>query len=314
MRNAVRAISSLHVTLMFCLLVLSVVVVQFVFPQKGSTLSNVYLADSVESSIIKLRLDMKEYMIVQDEKYLLDFDKEVRQLFMSFELLRNDNRLNETLQQSVNSLIADLKTYEEIFKKIVVLERENSNIERTVFTKYNAILEEQPNKILFQSFDDNDPMSGNSSAYLLDSLLKYKLSVASYILNNNEFFLIRSKELRSEIDKHAGKIELVVENKESLKRIKIFKEAFTLYAEGFDTLSKNTQLKRVLLTQCFDDLMPKMIEDSEQLRLGKGNVGMVENAWSEKFSLVIFSALSFLLGMMVMFVLRKKESGIVSSN
>lgn len=57
-----------------------------------------------------------------------------------------------------------------------------------------------------------------------------------------------------------------------------------------------------------------MIEDSEQLRLGKGNVGMVENAWSEKFSLVIFSALSFLLGMMVMFMLRKKESGIVSSN
>lgn len=61
----------------------------------------------------------------------------------------------------------DIQKFDALFKNIIALEEENLKIESTVFNQYNAILEEHPNRILFQSFTDNDPMSGNSAAHLL---------------------------------------------------------------------------------------------------------------------------------------------------
>lgn len=222
------------------------------------------LLGSIEPSILKLRLDIREYLMVHDEKYLSDFQKEVRRLSNSLDAISKDAlfRDDKQMRKALLALNDDLQNYENAFLKIVAYERENASIEGGVFAKYNVMLEEHPNRILFQAFGDNDPMSGNSAAYLLDTLLKYKIAVSSYILNNNEFFLIRIKELNDEVIKHADKIELMVDNKESLRRIKQFKEAFTLYAKGFETLASNTQARQELVKNSSETLAPRISENA----------------------------------------------------
>ena len=223
----------------------------------------------VQPSLMRLRLDVKEYLIGQDQKYVYDFDQESKRFLALLDTLESQHNVaqNTSIAQSIQSLRADIHKFNILFKSIVALEEDNMKIESGVFIKYNAMLEEHPNHILFQAFTDNDPMSGNSAAHLLDASLKYKLAVASYSLNNDEFFLIQSNELKDKIKKHADKIELLVENKESLKRIKSFKEVFALYAQGFEHLAKNIQAKRLNVSSAFEEVVPRMLNNSQTLLL-----------------------------------------------
>ena len=221
----------------------------------------------VMPSLMRLRLDVKEYLIVQDQKFVYDFDQESKRFLALLDTLESQHNAakDSQIDQSIQALRADIHKFDTLFKSIVALEEDNMKIESSVFIKYNALLEEQPNHILFQAFTDNDPMSGNSAAHLLDASLKYKLAVASYSLNNDKFFLIQSNELKDKIKKHADKIELLVENQESLKRIKSFKEVFALYAQGFENLAKNIQAKQVTVSSAFEEVVPRMMNNSQTL-------------------------------------------------
>jgi hypothetical protein len=233
-------------------------------PSKKTVQSIAQTSNVVEPTLMRLRLDVKEYLITHDKKYILDFGQESKRFLALLDTLESASK-DATIAQNIKELRTDMQNFDTLFKKIVVLEEENVKIESTVFNEYNAALEEHPNRILFQSFTDNDPMSGNSAAHLLDASLKYKLAVASYSLSNNQFFLIRSNELKEEIQKHANKIELLVENKESLKRIKSFKEAFSVYNQGFEHMSKNIQAKQVTMSSAFEEVVPRMINHTQVL-------------------------------------------------
>ncbi|MBN1840439.1 MAG: hypothetical protein JW802_10405 [Campylobacterales bacterium] len=260
----------------------------------------------VELSIAKLRLNLKEYVLSHDEAHWLAFDKEATQLSLHLNAMSNDTHLYAI--HAIEALKKDLKSYEEYAKQIVALERQNIGIEESVFSKYSALLEELPNKILFQSFNDNDPMSGNSAAYLLDTVLKYKISVASYALHNDSFSLIRARELKGEVDKHASKIEVVVDNKESLKRIKQFKEAFVLYAGGFEVIAENTEKKKTLLAKSFDEIFPRMMHNTLELhQLMQTHLDTdSRNSGISYLLFSLFVGLSFFIGFGIAFFLRKK--------
>ncbi|KFL33561.1 MULTISPECIES: hypothetical protein [unclassified Sulfurospirillum] len=311
--------SPLQLLLLLSFLLASSVIVQFLLPSQGISAPALYQSEAnihaINPSIMRLKLDIKEYLMVQDDKYLRDFDAEAAKLAESLTKLSQEPlvRQSSAMQKGVSALISDLKTYEQSFKRIVPLEKENANIEGSVFAKYNTLLEEHPNKILFQSFMDNDPMSGNSAAYLLDALLKYKISVTSFMLNNNDFFLIRIKELKDEIEKHANKIEVVVDNKESLKRIKLFKEAFALYAQGFEQIARNSQAKKAILSTTFDELLPRMNENAQTLssliektQTKEGMNELMDASWVSKFSLFIFCIVSFCAGMITLLFFKRK--------
>lgn len=311
--------SPTHLLILLCFLLGSMVTVQFLLSQQSIQAPTLYkseaLVHSINPSIMKLRLDIKEYLMVQDDKYLRDFDTEMTKLKDSIEHLSKERLIDQSsaMQKNIVALSIDLKTYEQSFKKIVALEKENAAIEGTIFAKYTTLLEEHPNKILFQSFMDNDPMSGNSAAYLLDALLKYKISVASFTLNNNDFFLIRIKELKDEIEKYANKIEVVVDNKESLKRIKSFKEAFALYAQGFEQIARNTHAKKAILTTTFEEVFPRMHENTQllgsmvqKMRTEEGMSELLDASWVSRFSLLIFCLVSFCAGIITLSVVRRK--------
>lgn len=311
--------SSLQLLLLLSFILASTVIVQFLLPSQGNSAPALYKSEarihSINPSIMRLKLDIKEYLMVQDDKYLRDFDTEAAKLSETLNQLGKESLVakSSAMQKGIGALSSDLKAYEQSFKRIVALEKENAGIEGTVFAKYNTLLEEHPNKILFQSFMDNDPMSGNSAAYLLDALLKYKISATSFTLNNNDFFLIRIKELKDEIEKHANKIEVVVDNKESLKRIKIFKEAFALYAQGFEQIARNSQAKKAILTTTFEELLPRMNENAETLRsmvekaqTNEGMSELVDTSWVSKFSLFIFCIVSFCAGMITLLFFKRK--------
>jgi len=265
-----RRFSPLHWLFLLSLSLAIVVTVQFagvLQPTKKSSNSVLQTLHVVAPTLMRLRLDVKEYLMAQDKKFISDFEQDYKRFLTLLETLQTDSTTssNSSASQNVKNLRADAEKFDTLFKKIIALEEENSKIESTVFNQYNGVLDEHPNRILFQSFADNDPMSGNSAAHLLHTTLEYKLAVASYILNNNQFFLIRANELKAEVKKHADKIELIVDNKESLKRIKAFKEAFGIYAQGFEKLAMNIQTKHTIVSNTFDDIVPRMMNDSQKL-------------------------------------------------
>jgi len=256
-----------RLVIVLSLILVIVLAVQFggvLRPSKSTSKTISHVSNVIEPTLMRLRLDIKEYLIVQDKKYVLDFGQEMKRFLALLDTVESTTK-EASVSENIKALRTDMQNFDALFKKIVALEEDNVKIESTVFNQYNSILDEHPNHILFQSFTDNDPMSGNSAARLLDASLKYKLAVASYSLNNNQFFLIRSNELKEEIQKHANKIELLVDNKESVKRIKSFKEAFGLYNQGFEHLTKNIQEKHVTIASAFEDVLPRMINNSQTL-------------------------------------------------
>jgi len=270
MAHFMRRFSPLHWLFLLSLGLAIAVTVQFagvLQPTKKSSNSVLQTLHVVAPTLMRLRLDVKEYLMAQDKKFISDFEQDYKRFLTLLETLQTDSTTssNSSASQNVKNLRADAEKFDTLFKKIIALEEENSKIESTVFNQYNGVLDEHPNRILFQSFADNDPMSGNSAAHLLHTTLEYKLAVASYILNNNQFFLIRANELKAEVKKHADKIELIVDNKESLKRIKAFKEAFGIYAQGFEKLAMNIQTKHTIVSNTFDDIVPRMMNDSQKL-------------------------------------------------
>jgi len=265
-----RRFSPTYLIIVFSLILATVLAVQFggvLRPSKSTSHSVLQTLNLVTPTLMRLRLDVKEYLIVQDKKYILDFEQDTKRFLSLLDALETQQSISKDLSisQNIKVLRTDIQKFDSLFKHIIALEEENLKIESTVFNPYNAMLEEHPNRILFQSFTDNDPMSGNSAAHLLDASLKYKLAVASYTLNNNQFFLIRANELKEEIKKHADKIELLVDNKESLKRIKSFKEVFGIYTQGFEQLAKNIQAKQATVSSTFDEIVPRMMNNSQAL-------------------------------------------------
>lgn len=259
-----RRFSSIYLVISLSLVLAIVLLVQFgevLRPSKNTSHSVLQTLNVVTPTLMKLRLDVKEYLIVQDKKYVFDFEQDTKRFLSLLEALEK----HTSVSSNIKALRTDIKAFDTLFKNIIALEEENQKIESTVFNPYNAVLEEHPNRILFQSFTDNDPMSGNSAAHLLHTSLEYKLAVASYILNNNQFFLIRANELKEEIKQHANKIELLVDNKESLKRIKSFKEVFNIYSQGFEQLAKNIQEKKVTVASAFEEVVPRMMNNSQAL-------------------------------------------------
>lgn len=259
-----RRFSSIYLVISLSLVLAIVLLVQFgevLRPSKNTSHSVLQTLNVVTPTLMKLRLDVKEFLIVQDKKYVYDFEQDTKRFLSLLEALEK----HTSVSSNIKALRTDIKAFDTLFKNIIALEEENQKIESTVFNPYNAVLEEHPNRILFQSFTDNDPMSGNSAAHLLHTSLEYKLAVASYILNNNQFFLIRANELKEEIKQHANKIELLVDNKESLKRIKSFKEVFNIYSQGFEQLAKNIQEKKVTVASAFEEVVPRMMNNSQAL-------------------------------------------------
>lgn len=259
-----RRFSSIYLVISLSLVLAIVLLVQFgevLRPSKNTSHSVLQTLNVVTPTLMKLRLDVKEFLIVQDKKYVYDFEQDTKRFLSLLEALEK----HTSVSSNIKELRTDIKAFDTLFKNIIALEEENQKIESTVFNPYNAVLEEHPNRILFQSFTDNDPMSGNSAAHLLHTSLEYKLAVASYILNNNQFFLIRANELKEEIKQHANKIELLVDNKESLKRIKSFKEVFNIYSQGFEQLAKNIQEKKVTVASAFEEVVPRMMNNSQAL-------------------------------------------------
>lgn len=265
-----RRFSSIYLVISLSLVLAIILLVQFgevLRPSKNTSHSVLQTLNVVTPTLMKLRLDVKEFLIVQDKKYVYDFEQDTKRFLSLLEALDAQQSLliNASVSTNIKALRTDIKEFDILFKNIIALEEKNMQIESTVFNPYNAVLEEHPNRILFQSFTDNDPMSGNSAAHLLHTSLEYKLAVASYILNNNQFFLIRANELKEEIKQHANKIELLVDNKESLKRIKSFKEVFNIYSQGFEQLAKNIQEKKVTVASAFEEVVPRMMNNSQAL-------------------------------------------------
>jgi hypothetical protein len=267
MVSFMQRFSPSRIIIILSLILAIVLAVQFgdvLRPSKSASLSILQTSNIVEPTLMRLRLDVKEYLIVQDKKYIFDFEEETKRFLSLLDTLEDTSK-NAPISQSIKALRTDMQNFDTLFKKIVAIEEENKKIESNVFSQYNATLEEHPNKILFQSFTDNDPISGNSAAHLLNASLEYKLAVASYSLNNNKFFLIRANELKTEIKKHADKIEVIVDNKDSIKRIKSFKESFNLYSQGFERLADNIQAKHTTVANAFEDVVPRMMNNSQML-------------------------------------------------
>lgn len=270
MVDIMQRFSPLALIILLSLVLATVLAAQFgsvLYSSKNASQPVLSTLNVVMPSLMRLRLDVKEYLIVQDQKYIYDFDQESKRFVALLDTLEGQRNISKdsSIAQNIQALRADIQKFDTLFKSIVALEEDNMKIESGVFIKYNALLEEHPNHILFQAFTDNDPMSGNSAAHLLDSSLKYKLAVASYSLNNDNFFLIQSNELKDKIKKHADKIELLVENKESQKRIKSFKEVFALYAQGFENMAKNIQAKQLTVSSAFEEVVPRMMTNSQTL-------------------------------------------------
>ena len=257
-----------HLIIVLSLILAIVLTVQFggvLRPSKSTSLSISQTSNVVAPTLMKLRLDVKEYLMLKDRKYVFEFDQEEKRFLALLDTLEQQSGSSGSYITYIKALRADMQSFDTLFKKIVALEEENAKIESSVFTQYNAMLEEHPNRILFQSFTDNDPISGNSAAHLLNASLEYKLAVASYNLNNNRFFLIRANELKGDIKKYADKIEVLVDNKDSVKRIKSFKEAFGFYSQGFEHLADNIQAKQVTVSSAFEEVVPRMMNNSQAL-------------------------------------------------
>lgn len=248
-------------------IILAVQLNEVLRPKKNTSHSVLQTLNVVTPTLMKLRLDVKEYLIVQDRKYIFDFEQDAKRFLSLLDTLEIEQSVskNSSASQNIKALRTDIQEFNILFKNIIALEEENVKIENNVFNPYNPILEEHPNRILFQSFANNDPISGNSAAHLLHTSLEYKLAVASYTLNNNQFFLIRANELKEEIKKHADKIEVIIDNKESLKRIKSFKEVFGIYTQGFELLAKNIQAKKLSVSSAFEKVVPRMMNNAQAL-------------------------------------------------
>ena len=262
---------------------------------------------SIKPSVIQLRLDIKEYLMGHNQKNIADFEKEISSIYDSLDVLQKDILLKKSgdIIDSLSSIHQDLRSYEEAFKKIVVLESENLEIQKNSLTKNEILLEEHPNKILFNAFNDNDPMSGNSAANLLDRVLKFKLAISSYILHNDDAMLLHVKVLGEEIGNYANTIEMMVDNADSAQRLKIFKEAFVVYNQSFNSLSSNIQSRRTIVNSFFEEVGPRVVSTSEQLitKMQKLRSAVNEQVSSTisfaQISLIVLSVLSVLIGVML---------------
>jgi methyl-accepting chemotaxis protein len=257
------------------------------------------LAGRLQSDMLMLRLNVKDFIITQSEKDVRQYREYYAQ--MSEALAEaHDEIQNPERAALIDEFSEDIVKYDEVFKEVVDLYRQRDMLVNEVLNKQGPVMEEKLSRIMRSAKEDDDAEAAYVSGQALRHLLLGRLYVVKFLDTNavkdrerveNEF-----TELFSELDT----LEKILENPE---RRKLNGEVSSLgrsYLESFDKVFSAITRRNELITGKLDKMGPEFAEDVEVVKLSvkkeQDTLGpLVQAKSANAVRVVLFSALLAIL-------------------
>ena len=236
------------------------------FTEYKKVANETVLASRVESNMLMVRMNVKDYLLTNSSKEIEEF-KHYYNKTVGFV----DNAIQEMHQPSakkqINTINTQLHEYKENFEKVVDYYQQRNEIVSTNLDINGKKIEKLLTSVMMSAEKDNDVQSSLDTAKSIRILLLARLYTNKFLITNSQKELKRVQEEFNHLRKY---LQITRNNLENRDRKKQLQEAIVLikkYKRGVRNVSEIIIARNNLIKNKLDVIGPKVASLAENIKL-----------------------------------------------
>ena len=227
---------------------------------------NTVLASRVQANMLMVRMNVKDYLITNDDKDVYEFDtyfaKTVEYVTQAKEEINSSSRASKVLDIDIK-----LHEYQEHFKKVIYYYRQRNAIVHENLDVTGKKIEKLLTSVMLSAQKDGDIKSSLDTAKSIRTLLLARLYTNKFLITNSSIELDRVQQEFNILNKNIIKTRKNLENLHRKIQLKKVIQLITKYKKGVNLVSEIIIKRNVLIKDKLDIIGPRIAKLSEEIKL-----------------------------------------------
>lgn len=225
------------------------------------------LAGRIQANMLISRLDVKNYLISQNEQSIKDFEHR-------FENVEEfvDEGIVEITRAERAGLMADIKAeiggYKAAFYEVVAFVKQRNDVVTNNLKPNGIKMRELTTKIIEESFKSGNSQAVFYAAEVQTSLMLGRFYGEQFLQSNSDADLNRAKqELQVNTTQHINELQAQLSSQSMLVELEKLKDTLTEYTAALDETSRIIKQRNDIIDNKLDRIGPAVADLSEKVKL-----------------------------------------------
>jgi methyl-accepting chemotaxis protein len=267
------------------------------------------LSSNLESNMLMVRMNVKDYLITQSDKDLKqyhDYFDKTKRLLNSAETEINKPERASLLKETIQLI----SVYQDSFEKVVQLSKQHTVIENNSLAPKGEDMRLVIDNILTSANEDNDARAVFYASRVQKEVLVGRLYVVKFLQSNIE------NDYKKALDFMNGKLrssiitlDAELQNSERRKLLSDFKKAHESYTESMKEVYSLIEQKNNLIKNKLDAIGPRVAKNLDDMKLSvirdQKEIGekVTSNVLSSETITLTIAIIAIILGLILAYVL-----------
>jgi methyl-accepting chemotaxis protein len=224
------------------------------------------LAGLLESDMLMVRMNVKDFIITGSEKDLHEYHGHLKDMHQYLEEAKKEIQ-NPERAKKIAFVDREVKEYQEPFAKVVELEKKRDHFVNDILNVDGPIMEKNLTAIMTSADRDQDIEAVFHAGLALRSLLLGRLSVAKFLDTNTQKDADRVEAEFAQLEKVLEKLDKHLQNAERRELLKKVDEADHEYHASFKELVTHIFERNQVISGTLDRIGPEIAKAVEEVKL-----------------------------------------------
>lgn len=227
---------------------------------------NTNLAAGIESNMLMVRMNAKDYLISGLEKDQREFQQYLEDT-KNFVTEGKEQIANKERLALIKEIDEGLQRYDEGFDKVVVLTNERVGLVQDVLDVKGPLMENALTDIMISAEKDKDMTAAFYSGLAMKHLLLGRLYMAKFLDSNIESDKLRVFAEFNEMEKRIQVLDQELENQQRRKLLNEIVDAKKEYLTNFEKVAYSITERNKITAETLDKVGPMVAQNCEEVRL-----------------------------------------------
>ncbi|AXT30750.1 methyl-accepting chemotaxis protein [Pseudoalteromonas tunicata] len=225
------------------------------------------LSGRLQANLLMIRMDVKNYLISNDDKFLAEYDarkKNVLELFQNAKVEVHDPERAQIVILAQRGFIQ----YSNEFSQAVDLVKQRNELVTTLLDPNGLAMRKAISEIIASAYQEKDNDASFYAAQVLENLLLGRLYTNKYLKTNDVTDYNYARDfLTQELQTSAASLDEQLDNPSRRRLFNEFTSASALYIRTLNEIYAVIEQRNQIIHNQLDILGPKIANDLEQLKL-----------------------------------------------
>lgn len=225
------------------------------------------LSGRLQANILKVRMNVKDYLLTNDEKELQHYKNDVSQMLVFLNEAKRQIQKPERV-----ALIAEIDTaigtYQSAFEKVVDLINQRNAVEKDRLVPSGEKMRTLIDGIIESAYQDGDADAAYYASHVQKKMLMGRLYVVKFLQTNlDSDFEVAIENMQNSLKGEIEDLDLNLENPQRRNMLKEFNDAHKAYIQAMHDIHSRILERNGIIQNTLDVIGPQVANNVEDVKL-----------------------------------------------